>query len=134
MNENYLTEFKPTRFDEFINNFDKELVYNLIKELPNEEGKVTCSKRMVYREAIEIESAEFRVVFLINKGQWFKETVAFSIYSDSNIDFILVNKGFEKDKKLFKKNDIKAISDFIANQIKKDRVLVNIKNIILKMN
>lgn len=123
-----IKKIPPTKFDNYIKELEGELFININKEIPNEEGSIKVEKRMVYREKLEIESVNIRVVFLINKGQWFKQTVSFNVYSDVNTDFISVSEGFQVEKKLFRKNDFEKISNYIINKIKKERIITNVIN------
>lgn len=115
-------------FIDFEAKLEKEFSNKIIEAFVNEEGTIRHMKRMTYREGKEIQSITIRATFLIYKGQWFKETVGFDIYTDECIDFISVRIGYGNNYKLFKKNDINAVANFIINKVNSQIVKKNINN------
>ena len=129
MKDNYI----KSEFQGLIKAIENAVCHDLIDKI-SEEYKVRSNKRMTYRGGMEIESFKMRISFLIDKGQWFKETIAFNIYTDAKYDFISVSEGFKTEQKLFKKTDIKGVIDYITKQINSQRILKKIKNKDLKYN
>lgn len=106
--------------NEFINfehKIKKEFSDVIVTTLFNEDGTIRHMKRMTYREGKEIQSITIRATFLIDKGQFFKETIGFDIYTDECIDFISVRIGYGQNYKLFKKNDISLVTKFIIDTV-----------------
>lgn len=113
---------------EFID-FEKKLKNEfsdvIVNAFDNEEGTIRHMKKMTYREGKEIQSINIRTTFIVDKGQFFKETIGFDIYTDEYIDFISVRIGYGQNYKLFKKNDISLVTKFIIDTVNSQIVKKN---------
>ena len=104
-------------FIDFEKKLKKEFSNKIINAFIDEEGTIRHMKKMTYREGKEIQSIIIRATFTIDKGQLFKETIGFDIYTDECIDFISVRIGYGNNYKLFKKNNIDSVANFIINNV-----------------
>lgn len=128
---------KSERFaDKFINFTEKskkDIIKYLDMLLEKEEGFFSENKRMRYMHGREFASVTYSISYLVDKGEIFKETVAFSIYTDEVIDFFIVEKRYGKDKEIFSKKDTyklcKYITELVLSEIKKhdNPLAINIK-------
>lgn len=107
-NDEFLT-FK----DRWINKLGTEL----ISRVNHLEGAIKSNDRMVYRDGKEIPSLNTTVIFHIDKGEIFKQTVAFEIYLDAEMDMAVLSERYTSNKKSFAKNDVKKIADFIIENV-----------------
>lgn len=115
-------------FIDFEKKLKKEFSNKIINAFIDEEGTIRHMKKMTYREGKEIQSIIIRATFTIDKGQLFKETIGFDIYTDECIDFISVRIGYGNNYKLFKKNNIDSVANFIINNVNSQIVKKNFNN------
>ena len=121
--------------DEFLVYRDEwvaKLASELNKELSHLEGYIKVVDRMVYRERKEIPSLNIRVILLVNKGNFFKETVAFDIYIEDDMDIAILTENYTWIRKTFAKNDVKKIAGYIINNTK-NQMVENLKKKILQI-
>lgn len=108
---------KSSTWDEdfltFVNNTENILIKYFNKYIPEEKGVLKVNKRMVYRNGKEIQSVEFSIVYLINQGEWFDETLSFRIYTDEECDFYKLTTLHTYESKLFTKKDILEVAKYI---------------------
>ena len=79
-------------------------------------------KRMVYRDGLEIPSFTVNVVLLVDTGNWYEESCAYSIYTDACTDFMYYTEKYVWKDKVFTKNDVSKIVDLIVASVKKKEV------------
>ena len=99
-----------------------KLANELNKELNHLDGAINVTDRMVYRDRKEIPSLNIRVILLVDKGEFFKETVAFDIYIEEEMDIAILTENYTWIKKTFAKNDVKKIAGYIINNTKEQMV------------
>lgn len=99
-----------------------KLANELNKELNHLEGTISSIDRMVYRDGKEIPSLNIRVFLLVDKGEFFKETIAFDIYIEEEMDIAILTENYTWIKKTFAKNDVKKIAGYIINNTKEQMV------------
>lgn len=104
-------------FIEYENKIEKKFTNRIISEFKYEDGSIRHIKRMTYRDGKEIQSLTVRVTLVIDMGKFFKETIAYDIYTDELSDFISFRKGYGTDYTLFKKKDLSKIADFIIKEV-----------------
>lgn len=109
-----------------------KLANELNKELSHLEGSIKVVDRMVYRERKEIPSLNIRVILLVNKGNFFKETVAFDIYIEDDMDIAILTENYTWVRKTFAKNDVKKIAGYIINNTK-NQMVENLEKKILQV-
>lgn len=117
----------------FINNTNDYMnsTINILNVSLNEEGTLKENRRMVYKNGKELQSVNYTLVYSVDTGKFFKETIGFEIYIDEEIDFILIVEQFTNNKKTLSKNDFIKTSEFIINKIIKKRT--NDNNLLKKI-
>lgn len=103
----------------------EQLKNNLIKrlelELSNEEGLIKDICRKAYRNKKEFNSFRLRIVLSIDKGNWFKNTITYDLYTDELIDFISLKKGNSDKIHSFNKTEMNSLFECILDDLNKNK-------------
>lgn len=74
-------------------------------------------KRTIYTASGNYDEYTLRLVFLINTGKWFDETLRFTITANSNNNLLIVRRGYEETCACFKYKNYKDIVKNIIEEI-----------------
>lgn len=96
------------------------------------EGVVKNSNRKIYFNSGEYQENSIDLVFLVDTGTWFKETIAFTIKTNSFSREIEVIKHTSFYSVTFNRRPAKNVSDYIVDEIikfkNKDKKYLKVSN------
>ena len=111
---------------------------NIVNTLINDErlskieGVVRYCNRKVYIEGGEYQEYSANLIFLVDTGDWFKTTIAFSIITNSFSCDIKVVKHVSGENQTFNRKPAKKVAVYIINNVikfqNKDKDYINVIN------
>jgi hypothetical protein len=97
--------------DDILNELNKD------ERISNLEGVAKDGNRKVYINGGEYQEYSMDLVFLVDTGDWFKKTIAFTVATNSFSREIEIIRHFSLDSKTFKRRPAKNVADYISNEI-----------------
>ena len=104
----------------------KHVLQNIIKRISMDcrfnkiEGKITEYNRKVYKDGGEYEEYSFRLSCLVDKGNWFKNSISFYVTIDSYSNNVIVEQRLGKlNRQVFDRNKSINVSNYIFDEISK---------------
>ncbi|MCB2294935.1 hypothetical protein LGK95_15715 [Clostridium algoriphilum] len=97
----------------------------ILNELINDErisslhGICKDNNRKVYIEGGEYQEYSMDLIFLVDTGDLFKKTIAFTITTNSFSSEIEVIKHYSLESKIFSRRPVKNVTEYIINKILK---------------
>ncbi|MBU3113211.1 hypothetical protein [Clostridium lacusfryxellense] len=96
-------------------------------------GIAKDNNKKVYISGGEYEQRVMELIFLVDTGDLFKKTIAFTISTNSFSAEIYVIKHYSLESKTFSRRPVKNISEYIINEILEFKNQENLSNKYLKV-
>lgn len=101
----------------------KYFLQNIINELINDdkickiEGSIKEFDKKIYIQGREYQEYSFELALLVDTGDWFKNTIGFTVRINSFSNDVEVERHFVGEIITFNRVPAKKISDYIVNQV-----------------
>ncbi len=90
-------------------------------------GVAKDNNKKVYISGSEYEQRSMELIFIVDTGDLFKKTIAFTISTNSFSTEINVIKHYSLENKIFSRRPVKNITEYIINEILEFKNQDNIK-------
>lgn len=96
-------------------------------------GVAKDNNKKVYISGSEYEQRSMELIFIVDTGDLFKKTIAFTISTNSFSTEINVIKHYSLENKIFSRRPVKNITEYIINEILEFKNQDNLSNKYLKV-